>query len=58
MLFFQNRWWSDESPLITKLRKHGGKEQESEGKVEEDRGIVNDTEIEFVIEVFLCIHVE
>lgn len=41
-----------ESPLTTKLRKQRGKEGIKDGKIEERR-IINDIEIEFVIEVFL-----
>lgn len=53
MLLFQNRWWPDESLFTAKLRKYGVKEDRREEKVEEERGIINDLEIEFVMEMLI-----
>ena len=53
MLLFQNRWWPEEALLTIKLRKHRGKEGRREEKIEAERGIINDVEIEFVMEVFI-----
>lgn len=48
---FQNRSWLDESPLTSKLRKQN--EDGREGRMEQERGIISDSETEFVMEVFL-----
>ena len=38
---------------MSKLRKYGVKEDRREEKVEEERGIIDDLEIEFVMEMLI-----